>query len=168
MMEHRFSLRFAEPEDTALVLSLICELAEYENMSDLVVTDEKMLHSALFEQKAAEALIGEEDGVPVAFALFFHNFSTFVGRRGLYLEDVYIRPPYRGRGYGKTILKKLAALAVERGCGRMEWTCLDWNEPSIGFYLSLGAQPMSEWTVYRLSGDSLAALAAGIDEHREV
>ncbi len=168
MMEHRFSLRFAEPEDTALVLSLICELAEYEKMSDQVVTDEKMLHSALFEQKAAEALIGEEDGVPVAFALFFHNFSTFVGRRGLYLEDVYIRPPYRGRGYGKTILKKLAALAVERGCGRMEWTCLDWNEPSIGFYLSLGAQPMSEWTVYRLSGDSLAALAAGIDEHREV
>lgn len=151
--------RFAVREDTALILRFIKALAAYEKMSGEVVADEKTLEEWLFDRRKAEVLFVLEGGGEVGFALFFHNFSTFLGRAGLYLEDLYVREGYRGRGYGKALLKKLAAIALERGCGRMEWWCLDWNEPSIGFYRSLGAEAMSDWTVYRLSGDTLKALA---------
>lgn len=151
--------RYAERKDTALILRFIKELAAYEKMSGEVVADEKTLEEWLFDRRKAEVLFVLEGGEEVGFALFLHNFSTFLGRAGLYLEDLYVREGYRGRGYGKALLKKLAAIALERGCGRMEWWCLDWNEPSIGFYRSLGAEAMSDWTVYRLSGDTLKALA---------
>lgn len=150
--------RFAERSDTALILRFIKELADYENMLDEVVADEKTLEEQLFDRRKAEVIFALADGREVGFALFFHNFSTFLGRSGLYLEDLYVQPEYRGKGYGKAILKKLASVAVERGCGRMEWWCLDWNRPSIDFYLSLGAEPMSDWTVYRLAGDTLSNL----------
>jgi GNAT superfamily N-acetyltransferase len=127
-------------------------------MSDQVVADEKLLREQIFEKKNAEVIFAVEDGTEVGFALFFHNFSTFVGRAGLYLEDIYVKPEFRGRGHGKALIRELARIAVERNCGRMEWSCLDWNRPSIDFYLSLGAEPMSEWTVYRLTGDKLRAL----------
>ena len=153
------TFRFAEECDTPLILEFIRELADYEHMLDQVVADEATLRDQLFEKHHAEALFALEDGAEVGFALFFHNFSTFLGRAGLYLEDLYVKPEYRGQGYGKAILKKLAQIAVERGCGRLEWWCLDWNRPSIDFYLSLGAEPMSDWTVYRIAGDTLAALA---------
>ena len=113
----------------------------------------------IFDKEKAEVLFVLEDGKEVGFALFFHNFSTFLGRGGIYLEDLYVRPEARGKGYGRALLKKLASIAVERGCGRLEWWCLDWNKPSIDFYLSLGAEPMSDWTVYRLAGDTLLDLA---------
>lgn len=151
--------RFAVREDTALILRFIKELAAYEKLLSEVVADEKTLEEWLFDRRKAEVLFVLEGGEEVGFALFFHSFSTFLGRAGLYLEDLYVREGYRGRGYGKALLKKLAAIALERGCGRMEWWCLDWNEPSIGFYRSLGAEAMSDWTVYRLSGDTLKALA---------
>lgn len=153
------TFRFAEEQDTPLILQFIRELAEYEHMLDQVVADETELADQLFHRKNAEVLFALEDGKEVGFALFFQNFSTFLGRSGLYLEDLYIRPECRGRGYGKAILQRLAAIAVERGCGRMEWWCLDWNRPSIDFYLSLGAEPMGDWTVYRLAGDTLRRLA---------
>ena len=155
----KFELRYATKEDTALVLEFIKGIAIYEKMLDEVVATEELLNEWLFERKIAEVNFAVEDGVEVGFALFFHNFSTFVGRAGLYLEDLYVKPEFRGKGYGKALLKKLAKIAVERKCGRMEWTCLDWNQPSIDFYLSLGAQQMNEWTVYRFAGESLAALA---------
>lgn len=151
--------RFAEEEDTPLILQFIRELADYEGMLGEVVADEAMLKEWIFRKQKAEVLFVLADGREVGFALFFHNFSTFLGRAGLYLEDLYVKPEYRGRGYGKAILKKLAAIAVERGCGRLEWWCLDWNKPSIDFYLSLGAQPMEDWTVYRITGDTLTSLA---------
>lgn len=150
--------RTAQEKDTALILNFIKELAEYEKMSDQVVADEKLLREQIFEKKNAEVIFAVEDGTEVGFALFFHNFSTFVGRAGLYLEDIYVKPEFRGRGHGKALIVELARIAVERNCGRMEWSCLDWNRPSIDFYLSLGAEPMSEWTVYRLTGDKLRAL----------
>lgn len=153
------TFRFAKEEDTPLILQFIRELAEYEHMLDQVVAEEATLADQLFQKKNAEVLFALEDGREVGFALFFQNFSTFLGRAGLYLEDLYVRPECRGRGYGKAILQKLAAIAVERGCGRLEWWCLDWNRPSIGFYRSLGAEPMSDWTVYRLAGDTLRRLA---------
>lgn len=153
------TFRFAEESDTPLILRFIRELAEYEHMLDQVVADEATLAEQIFKQKKAEVLFALEDGKEVGFALFFHNFSTFLGRAGLYLEDLYVRPECRGRGYGKAILRKLAAIAVERGCGRLEWWCLDWNKSSIDFYLSLGAEPMRDWTVYRLTGDTLRHLA---------
>ena len=153
------TFRFAEEQDTPLILQFIRELAEYEHMLDQVVADETELADQLFHRKNAEVLFALEDGKEVGFALFFQNFSTFLGRSGLYLEDLYIRPECRGRGYGKAILQRLAAIAVERGCGRMEWWCLDWNAPSIAFYRSLSAQPMDEWTVYRLTGEDLERLA---------
>lgn len=128
-------------------------------MLDEVVADEKTLEEWIFDRQKAEVIFALEDGVEVGFALFFHNFSTFLGRAGLYLEDLFVLPEHRGKGYGKVILKKLASIAVERGCGRLEWWCLDWNKPSIDFYLSLGAQPMSDWTVYRITGDTLTKLA---------
>lgn len=153
------TIRFAERKDTALILWFIKELAVYEKMADEVVATEEMLAERLFDKGQAEVLFAVADGKEVGFALFFHNFSTFVGRAGLYLEDVYVLPEQRGKGYGKALLQTLAAIAVERGCGRMEWTCLDWNTPSIAFYRSLGAKPMDTWTTYRLAGDALERLA---------
>lgn len=153
--------RFAERKDVPLILYFIKELADYEKMLDEVVATEEILEQWLFEKNKAEVIFSMEDGVETGFALFFHNFSTFLGRSGVYLEDLYVRPEYRGKGYGKGLLKKLAEIAVERGCGRLEWWCLDWNRPSIDFYLSLGAQPMEDWTVYRIAGDTLKQLAEG-------
>ena len=154
-----FGFRFAERKDIALILQFIRELAEYEHLRHEVVADEATLEEWIFDRKKAEVLFALENGREVGFALFFHNFSTFLGRAGIYLEDLYVRPECRGRGYGKALLKKLASLAVERGCGRLEWWCLDWNRPSIDFYLSLGAEPMKDWTVYRIAGDALQNLA---------
>lgn len=154
------SFRYAEKSDTALILQFIKELAEYEQMLDEVIATEDILKEWLFDKKKAEVIFAVEDGSEVGFALFFHNFSTFLGRAGIYLEDLYVKPQYRGHGYGKLILKKLAQIAVERGCGRLEWWCLDWNKASIDFYLSLGANQMSDWTVYRIAGDTLNRLAS--------
>ena len=154
-----FLVRPAGPEDAPLLLRLIRELADYEGLLHEVVADEDTLRAEMFGRGRAEALIGEYGGEPAAFALFFHNFSTFLGRGGLYLEDLYVRPALRGKGLGKAMFRLLARLARERGCGRMEWWCLDWNAPSIAFYKSLGAEPMVDWTVYRLTGETLAALA---------
>ncbi len=156
-----YSFRKAVREDVPLILKFIRALAVYEKMEDRVVGDEKLLESELFVRQKAEVIFSLEGEKEVGFALFFHNFSTFLGRSGLYLEDLFVLPEYRGKGYGKAILKKLASIAVERGCGRLEWSCLDWNKPSIDFYLSLGAAPMSDWTVYRLTGDTLGKLAEG-------
>ena len=151
--------RFARETDAALVLDFIRRLAEYEKMADQVVATEELLRVQIFEKKHAEVLFVLEGEREVGFALFFHNFSTFLGRSGIYLEDLYVLPEYRGRGYGKGLLCRLARIAEERGCGRLEWSCLDWNEPSIRFYRSLGAVPMEEWTVYRLTGETLRSLA---------
>lgn len=151
--------RFAEKKDVALILEFIKDLANYEKMLDEIVATEELLMEWIFEKKKAEVIFALEDGEEVGFALFFHNFSTFLGRAGIYLEDLYVKQEYRGKGYGKGLLKKLAQIAVERGCGRLEWWCLDWNKPSIDFYLSLGAQPMDDWTTYRISGDTLRNMA---------
>ena len=151
--------RFAVETDTALILQFIRKLAEYEKMLDQVVADEALLREQLFEKRQAEVIFALENGKEVGFALFFHNFSTFLGRSGLYLEDLFVLPEHRGKGYGKALLAKLASIAVERGYGRMEWWCLDWNQPSIDFYMSLGAVSMDEWTVYRLTGKTLTDLA---------
>ena len=156
-MEIRF--RPAEPQDAALLLTFIRALAEYEHMLDLVVATEESLHNWLFVKRTAEAFFVLEEGREVGFALYFYNFSTFLGKAGIYLEDLFVLPEHRGKGYGKAILIRLAQIARERGCGRLEWACLDWNQPSIDFYRSLGAQPMDEWTVYRLAGDTLERLA---------
>lgn len=150
---------FATPDDTQTILFFIKQLAEYEHMSDEVVATEKLLNEWIFENKKAEVIFAEEQGKKVGFALFFHNFSTFLGRAGIYLEDLFVLPEYRGKGYGKALLKELARIAVERECGRLEWCCLDWNKPSIDFYLSLGAKPMDEWTTYRVTGQTLKDLA---------
>ncbi len=154
-----FTIRIATREDIPTLLTMIRELADYEHMLDAVVADPDEMASWMFERRVAECLIAEEDGQPVGMALFFHNYSTWLGKAGIYLEDLYVRPAYRGRGYGKALLARLAALTVERGCGRLEWACLDWNTPSIGFYRALGAVPMDEWTTYRLTGDALEAMA---------
>ena len=151
--------RFASEQDIDLIFDFIKGIAEYEKMSDQVVADENLLREWIFEKKRAEVIFAMENGKEVGFALFFHNFSTFLGRGGLYLEDLFVKPEYRGRGYGKGLIRELSRISVERGCGRMEWCCLDWNRPSIDFYLSLGAIPMNEWTTYRLTGDRLSALA---------
>ena len=158
-MKKELDFRYAERKDTPLILAFIQALAEYEKMLDEVVADEKILEEWICDKKKAEVLFAMSDGKEVGFALFFHNFSTFLGRAGIYLEDLFVLPEYRGRGYGKAILRKLASIAVERKCGRLEWWCLDWNKPSIDFYLSLGAEPMKEWTVYRIAGDTLERLA---------
>lgn len=147
--------RFAAEDDCGLILSFIRQLAAYEKMSDEVVATEALLKEWIFEKHKAEVLFACDGGREVGFALFFHNFSTFMGRAGIYLEDIFVLPEYRGRGYGKALLTKLAQIALERGCGRLEWACLDWNRPSIDFYLSMGARPMDEWTIYRLTGDKL-------------
>jgi GNAT superfamily N-acetyltransferase len=154
-----FSYRYATEQDAALILEFIRGLAEYEKMSDLVVATPELLRYWIFEKQKAEVIFALEDGKEVGFALFFHNFSTFVGRAGLYLEDLFILPEYRGKGYGTQMLKIMARIAVERGCGRFEWTCLDWNKPSIDFYLKLGALPQDEWTIYRLDGERLKKFA---------
>ena len=153
------TFRNAERKDTLLILQFIKELADYEKMQNEVVADEATLETWIFDKQKAEVIFAVEDGKEVGFALFFHNFSTFLGRVGIYLEDLYVKPECRGKGYGKALLKKLASIAVERGCGRLEWWCLDWNKPSIDFYLSLGAEAMSDWTVYRIAGDTLTQLA---------
>ncbi len=147
--------RFAKREDTALILHFIKELASYEKMLNEVVATEELLEDWIFDKEKAEVIFALEDGKEVGFALFFHNFSTFLGCAGIYLEDLYVLPEYRGRGYGKGLITALANMAKERGCGRLEWWCLDWNKPSIDFYLSLGAEPMDEWTVYRIAGKTL-------------
>lgn len=153
------TFRFAKGTDTALILQFIKELAEYEKMLDEVIATEDLLREWLFDKKKAEVIFAVADGIEIGYALFFHNFSTFLGRSGIYLEDLYVKPEFRGYGYGKSTLKKLAQIAVERGCGRLEWSCLDWNTPSIDFYLSLGAEPMQDWTVYRIAGDTLNNMA---------
>ena len=157
------TFREAVREDVPLMLEFIKGLAEYEKMSDEVVATEEILDEWLFDKEKAEVIFAIAEGEEVGFALFFHNFSTFLGRAGIYLEDLFVKPKYRGNGYGKAILKRLAQIAVERGCGRLEWSCLDWNQPSIDFYLSLGATPMSGWTGYRLTGKTLAD-AAGVQD----
>lgn len=158
-MNGNLTFRYARREDTALILRFIRELAEYEGLLDEVVADETTLEEWIFDRQKAEVIFALEDAREVGFALFFYNFSTFLGRAGIYLEDLYVRPECRGRGYGRAILKKLASIASERGCGRLEWWCLDRNKPSVDFYLSMGAEPMTDWTAYRVAGDALADLA---------
>lgn len=154
-------MRFATEADTGKILEFIKKLAEYENMSESVVADEELLREWIFKKNKAEVMFSVADDKEVGFALFFHNFSTFLGRSGIYLEDLFVLPEYRGKGYGKALLTKLAQITVERGCGRLEWCCLDWNTPSINFYRSLGAVPLDEWTTYRISGDVLLKMADG-------
>lgn len=154
-----FKLRFAEIKDVPLILGFIKELANYEQMLNEVVATEENLKESLFERKMAEVIIGEYKSKPVAFALFFHSFSTFLGRPGIYLEDLYVKPEMRGKGIGTIMLSFLAKLCVERKCGRLEWSCLDWNAPAIEFYKQMGAKPMDEWTLYRVCGDALDKLA---------
>jgi GNAT superfamily N-acetyltransferase len=154
-----FIIRLAKESDVSLILQFIKGLGEYEKLSHEVVATEEKLRKTLFKQKMAEVIIGDFGGEPVGFALFFHNYSTFLGQAGIYLEDLFIIPEMRGKGFGKTMLKHLAKLAVERDCGRLEWACLDWNEPSINFYKGLGAEALEDWTVYRLSGETLHNLA---------
>lgn len=158
-MDTKLNFRYAKREDVSLILKFIKDLAEYEKMSDEVIADEATLEKWIFDKEKAEVIFACLGNKEIGFALFFHNFSTFLGRAGIYLEDLYVSPEYRGHGYGKAILKKLASIAVQRKCGRLEWWCLDWNKPSIDFYLSLGAEPMSDWTVYRISGKTLNELA---------
>lgn len=152
-------IRVAEERDVPEILRFIRALAEYEHMEDQVVADEALLTEWLFVKQKAEVFLAVEAEKPVGFALFFHNFSTFLGRAGIYLEDLFVLPEYRGKGYGKALLKRLAQTTVERGCGRLEWACLDWNRPSIDFYRSVGAIPMDDWTTYRLTGETLKRFA---------
>jgi GNAT superfamily N-acetyltransferase len=155
-----FVIRPAGPADVPVLLSLIRDLAEYERLSHEVEATADVLRRNLFgERPYAEALVGELRGEPVAFAVYFHNFSTFLGKPGLYLEDLYVKPAARGLGIGRAILRRLARIAVERDCGRLEWSVLDWNEPALAFYKSLGAIPMNDWTIHRVTGDSLRSLA---------
>ena len=155
-------IRPADPSDTRVILGFIRELAEFEKLSHEVVATEALLRQNIFDadRKTCEVIIGEFDDKPVAFALFFHNFSTFLGQPGIYLEDLYVTPAYRSKGFGETLLKYIANLAVKRNCGRFEWSVLDWNEHAIRFYKKLGAVPMNDWTQYRLTGDELKRLAA--------
>ena len=155
------SLRPAVREDVPLILELICELAEYERLRDSVVADADTLTANLFgEQPDAEVVIAEWRGEPAGFALYFHNFSTFMGRRGLYLEDLFVRPRFRGHGIGRVLMSHLAKLALERGCGRFEWAVLEWNEPAIRFYRAIGARGIDDWRIQRMTGDAIAKLAA--------
>lgn len=153
------SFRFATQDDVPTILDLIRRLAEYEEAAEQVVATEEALRQTLFEKSYAEVLLAACDAKVAGFALFFHNYSTWLARPGIFLEDLFVVPEERGKGLGKGLLQHLARIAVERGCGRLEWNCLDWNQPSIDFYLSLGAQRMDEWSTYRLAGDTLEALA---------
>lgn len=146
-----FQIRQAKPDDTGIILKFICALAEYEKMLEEVTATEEILYDSLFVKKQAEALIAEEDGIPVGFAVYFHNFSTFKGKACLYLEDLFVLPEHRGKGYGKKLLLKMVEIAKERGCERFDWSVLKWNEPSIKFYKSLGAEPLDEWVTFRLT-----------------
>ena len=157
---HQLSFRPAVPGDAPLILSFIKKLGEYEKRPEMVVATEAQLHDWIFKKERAEVFFAVMDGHEIGFALFFYNFSTFQGRSGIFLEDMFVLPEYRGKGYGKAMLSHLAQLAVERGCGMMEWWCLNWNEPAIGFYTSLGARALNEWSVYRLSGDKMEELAS--------
>ena len=160
IMTTTLEIKPATPADVPTILRLIRELAEYERAPDDAVATEPQLHEVLFGEKpSAKVLLAREGAEPVGFAVYFFNFSTWLGRPGLYLEDLFVRPEARGRGYGKALLVRLAQIAQERGCGRMEWAVLDWNEPAIGFYKKLGAKPMDEWTVFRLTSDRISALA---------
>ncbi len=152
--------RFAEPDDIPVVLTLVRELASYEHMEDAVVATPELYREWLFEKKIARVILAFDGDCAVGFALFFYNFSTWLGRGGIYLEDLFVLEDYRGQGIGKALLKTLAKIAVSEGCGRLEWACLDWNEPSIAFYRAQGAISMDEWTTYRLTGDALTAFAA--------
>lgn len=154
-----FTIRQATPEDTSLIYWFIKQLAEYEKLPELVTGTEEVLRESIFEKRGAEVIIGELAGKPAAFSLFFHNFSTFQCRPGLYLEDLFVIPEMRGKGIGKAMLVHLANIAIERGCGRFEWICLDWNEDALGFYRKIGAVPMEGWTIQRLEGDSINSLA---------
>jgi GNAT superfamily N-acetyltransferase len=159
-----FSVRPAEPADVGHIHSMIVELAVFEKLEHMVVATEELLHEGLFGTRpACEAIVGEENGEVVAFALFFHNFSTFLTKKGLYLEDLYVRQSHRGKGYGTALLSKLAQLAVERNCGRFEWSVLDWNEPAIGFYQTMGAEILPEWRICRVTGEALDHLARRAD-----
>ena len=152
-------IREAQRADIPLILDFIKKLAEYEKMLDQVVADSGILENWLFDKNIARVIFVMDGNKEVGFALFFHNFSTFLGRAGIYLEDLYVLPEYRGRGFGKALLKRLAKIAVDMGCGRLEWSCLDWNTPSIEFYRSLGSVSMDDWTVYRLTGKALENMA---------
>ena len=155
-----FTIRFATEQDVPLILQFIKGLADYEKLSHEVTASEELLRETLFgTRRVAEVIIGDYEREPVAFAVFFHNFSTFLGRPGIYLEDLFVKPDMRGRGFGRILLTYLARVAKERNCGRVEWSVLDWNEPAIRFYKSLGAVPLDEWTMYRLTGDALNAQA---------
>lgn len=158
-MQNNFEIRNAVLGDEETILKFINQLAIYEDMADDVVATPQLLKEWIFEKGKAEVLFAIENGVEVGIALFFHNFSTFLGRAGIYLEDLFVLKEHRGKGYGKALLKRLAEITVERGCGRLEWSCLDWNKPSIDFYLSIGAKAMDEWTIYRLTGETLANFA---------
>ncbi|MGH4126016.1 MAG: GNAT family N-acetyltransferase [Clostridium sp.] len=157
--EDNFKIRFATVEDVPLILQFINDLADYEHLLHEVVATEDILRISLFEKKQAEVIIGEYMGKPIGFALFFHNFSTFLGKSNLYLEDLFVKPEVRGKGFGKIMLAFLGKIAIDRGCGRLDWWCLDWNTSSIDFYKEMGASPMSDWTVYRVEGEKLASLA---------
>lgn len=158
-MDMETTFRYAERGDEALILGFIKGLAEYEHLSDEVTATEELLEEWIFDKGKAEVLFVLADGVAAGFALFFHNFSTFLGKAGIYLEDLFVKPEFRSRGLGKALLKELARIANERGCGRLEWSCLDWNQPSIDFYLAMGAEPMDGWTVYRVAGEGLRQLS---------
>ena len=161
-VDAKFEIRSASRDDVQLILRLIRDLATYERAPNDVVATEEGLRRVLFGEKpAAEVRLAFEGDTPVGFALFFQNFSTWLGRPGVYLEDLFVKPQYRGKGYGHALLVDLAAIARDRGCGRMEWAVLDWNEPAIQFYRKLGAKPMDEWTVFRLTDDGIARLADG-------
>lgn len=157
----QITIRYAQESDIPQILQFIRELASYENMLSDVVATEDLLREWIFEKKKAEVILAVKDNKSVGFALFFHNFSTFLGRAGIYLEDLFVEPEHRSKGIGKALLQRLAQITMERGCGRLEWACLDWNKPSIDFYLSLDAMPMDQWTVYRLTGNTLRRIAEG-------
>lgn len=159
-MGNSFTIRQAERRDVPLLLEFIRGIAKYERLENEVIATPEKLEAEMFDHHRADAVFVVVDGLEVGFALYFYNFSTFIGHSGLYLEDLFVWPEYRGKGYGKALLLHLAAIARDRNCGRMEWTCLDWNQPSIDFYLSLGAKPMNDWTIYRLDADALKKLGS--------
>lgn len=157
-----FTLRFAVPEDVPIILDLIQGLAEFEKLAEHCVATEELLQAHLFgDRRYAEVVIAQRQDEPIGFALFFHTFSTFLARPGIYLEDLFVKPEWRGRGVGRALLQRLARLAVDRGCGRLEWAVLDWNNGAIRFYSRLGAEPLDDWTTFRLTGEPLASLAGG-------
>jgi GNAT superfamily N-acetyltransferase len=154
-----FTIRFADEKDSRIIFSMVKELAEYEKLLDSLEATEELLTETLFHRGVVETLIGECDEKPVGYAMFFHNFSSFAGRIGIFIEDLYVKPEMRGKGFGEAMFAFITNLAVERGCGRLEWSCLDWNTPSIAFYRKMGAVPLDEWTMYRLTGKNLEKAA---------